>query len=148
MNESEINNIKIDLTESSNLYHLNKLYTILNYEIYSSGLFLLSFFGGIFLGIASLAAVLFTPYLTYILWIEGKRFWLITFYLMIIIPFLLSLIFLSNYLFYFSSFFLAMFYFYCFTLRLSVNNWIRERNLRRQLLLDQSQNKNDDELNF
>lgn len=148
MTESEINNIKIDLTESPNLYHLNKLYTILNYEIYSSGLFLLSFFGGIFLGIASLAAVLFTPYLTYILWIEDKRFWLITFYLMIIIPFLLSVIFLSNYLFYFTSLFLAIFYFYCFILRLSVNGWIKEKKWKRELFLDRARNKNENELNF
>lgn len=100
----------------------------------------MSFLGVFFLILASLAAIFFTPYLTYVLWAEKKHLWLITFYLLIVVPFIMVLIFFESYLFYWTFIILAMFYFYCYALRFSVNSWIREKDWRDKFLLDKLKN--------
>jgi hypothetical protein len=50
------------------------------------------------------------------------------------------LIFFESYLFYWTFIILAMFYFYCYALRFSVNSWIREKDWRDKLLLDKLKN--------
>ena len=146
MTELETNTFQFDIEESASSYHVSKISTILNYELSTSALFLLSFLSGIFLMLASLTAVLFITYLTYVLWIERKYFWLTSLYLLIVLPFLIISIFLSNFFLY--SFFLivGIFYFYCFALRYAVNEWIRKKNWKRQLLIEKLQTENNGDL--
>lgn len=129
--------LKADLSEPSNNRHqLVNLSSILNYHISTGVLFLLSFFGGIFLTIASLAAIIFTPYPIYVLILEKKIWWIVAFIIIVIFPTLLALIFFKQYFTFALIISLACFYFYSFLLRLSVNGWIKEYNWKQQLLMD------------
>lgn len=119
--------------------HLDLLAKILNFEISFGILFLISFAVSIFLFIAGLLAAVFVPFLIYVLLKEGKHGWIIFFNLTVILPLLFSYFFVSSYFAVFVLITLAMFYFYCFLLRLSVNDWIRERNWRLQLIEQRKQ---------
>ena len=144
MDESEINNLGQKLITTSNDYHLSKLASILNYQVSGVVLLLFSYFGGIFLLLASLAAIIFIPYLIYVLWIEDRKFWLVALFILILFPILVCLIFFASYIFYLSMIILGLFYIYCFTLRLSVNEWIKEKNWKRQLIVDKLKKNNPD----
>jgi hypothetical protein len=138
--------LKVELSEpSNNKYQLVNLSSILNYHISTGVLFLLSFFGGIFLTIASLAAVIFTPYLIYVLILEKKIWWIVGFIIIVIFPILLALIFFKQYFTFALIISLACFYFYSFLLRLSVNGWIKEYNWRQQLPIDKIKKEDDND---
>ena len=131
MKKSELNGLKNELESYSGTYYLNKLAAILNYSVSSSALLLLSFLWGILLMVASIAAIIFIPFLFYVLLFEKKYFWLTILILLIIVPAILSLLFLQKYILYSMMVLLGIFYIFCFTLRLSVNEWIREKNAAR-----------------
>lgn len=114
--------------------HLDRLALFLNYEISSSVLFMISFFASIFIIIAIIVAGAFVPYMIYVLLKEGRHGWIILFNVLVILPLLLILIVLPSYLPIFVLISVGMFYFYCFMLRLAVNDWIRENNWRLQLI--------------
>jgi len=114
--------------------HLDRLALYLNYELSASLLFGLSFFAGTFLIAALILAGVFIPYLIYVLIKEGRHGWIIFFNLMVVLPLIFSLLFIPSY---FSVFILVsagLFYCYCFLLRMTVNEWISERNWRLQLI--------------
>ncbi|MFZ2323399.1 MAG: hypothetical protein WAV89_06865 [Ignavibacteriaceae bacterium] len=74
------------------------------------------------------AAILFTPYIFYVLIKERKFGWIITFFVMIIIPLLFV-----HYLFLDALFHdaiilipLAFFYFYCFLIKYDVDRWLSD----------------------
>jgi hypothetical protein len=74
------------------------------------------------------AAMLFTPYIFYVLIKERKFGWIITFFVMIIIPLLFV-----HYLFLDALFHdaiilipLAFFYFYCFLIKYDVDRWLSD----------------------
>ncbi|HSD63304.1 MAG TPA: hypothetical protein VLB50_05870 [Ignavibacteriaceae bacterium] len=100
----------------------------LNYEISTFLLFALSFFSIIFIFLMAIAAIVFIPYVTYVLYRNDKRGWILTLLLVIILPTVLLIIFMQQAytLFILLLIELAVFYFYCFTLRLVVNDWIQE----------------------
>ena len=79
----------LDFVLNNNLSRLKKY---LNYEISSSVLFFLSFLAPIFMFFALGAAIIFTPFMLYVLVKEKKTAWLITFVIIIIITIILSLI--------------------------------------------------------
>lgn len=138
--------LKLDSLEPSiNKHRLVNLSQILNYHISTGVLFLLSFFGGIFLTIASLAAIIFTPYLIYVLILEKKIWWIVAFIIIVIFPTLLALIFFKQYFTLALITSLACFYFYSFLLKSSVNGWIREYNWRQQLLMDKIKKDDDND---
>ncbi|MBS4033872.1 MAG: hypothetical protein KGZ85_05365 [Ignavibacterium sp.] len=114
--------------------HLARLAQFLNYEISASILFGLSFFAATFLIAALILAGVFIPYLIYVLLKEGRHGWIIFFNLMVVLPLIFSLLFIPSY---FSVFILVsagFFYCYCFLLRMTVNEWISERNWRLELV--------------
>lgn len=123
--------------------HLDRLAQFLNYEISASILFGLSFFAGTFLIAALILAGVFIPYLIYVLLKEGRHGWIIIFNLMVVLPLIFSLLFIPSY---FSVFILVsagLFYCYCFLLRMTVNEWISERNWRIELV--KQRKKSEDE---
>ncbi|GBD89683.1 hypothetical protein BMS3Abin04_00391 [bacterium BMS3Abin04] len=69
-----------------------------------------------------------------VLFNESKFGWIIFFSLMVLLPLLFGFIFINNssifYGFLWGS--LGLFYFYCFLLRFTVNDWIREKNWKEQ----------------
>lgn len=122
----EINIDETNLTEEDEL--LIKLKHILNYELSSSIFYVLSFSTRILLFLSVLAALLFTPYLIYVL-IKAKKFgWLITFLVVVLLP-VLATLFISPKTMYSHIFLLIQlgaFYTYCFVLRYVVVDWVEE----------------------
>lgn len=114
--------------------HLDRLALFLNYELSASLLFFFSFVVWIFIFIAILIAGIFIPYLIYVLLKEGRHGWIISFNVMILTPLIISILFLPSYFSIFMLLSVALFYCYCFFLRITVNEWIRERNWGLQLI--------------
>jgi hypothetical protein len=114
--------------------HLDRLALFLNYELSASLLFFFSFVVWIFLFIAILIAGIFIPYLIYVLLKEGRHGWILSFNVMILTPLIISILFLPSYFSIFLLLSVALFYCYCFFLRITINEWIRERNWRLQLI--------------
>ena len=143
--EVEINIDETNITEEDNL--LFKLKYVLNYELSSSAFYFLSFAAGmIVLYLSALAALLFTPFLIYVLIKAQKYSWLISFLIVVILPVLIMLIISSNAL-YTTSFLLVqlgMFYAYCFVLRFSVIDWVEDikwKSVRKKHKVDGKQNR-------
>lgn len=121
---------------------------ILNYQIAGFVLWGLSFFSSIMLMLATIAAVLFAPYLLYVLFKEERFGWITTFFVMITPPVLLTL-FLGISGEYFSIALLVslgLFYLYCFIIRMSVNEWIREYNWSNELQKQKKEKEQTEEL--
>jgi hypothetical protein len=120
--------IKQDLT--FRVTHLQRLCTLLNFELSTSVMFLLQFLWQITLFLAAFAAILFTPYLLFVLLKEKKFVWLGLFIAIVLLPMLIIILFLSEHLFYlaFIQVPLLLFYLYCFMLRFDANEWLREMN--------------------
>jgi len=130
---------------------LDKLYQFLNYEIQSTFLVLLLWIPFMFLfviGSLILAAILFTPFMLFVLYKEERIGWIITFVLSVIFPLVLLVIFAKQLFF----LFMIPFYFYCFVLRMVVKDWIQEKNAKYelQMQMQESKKKNEEEndLNF
>ena len=104
--------------------------TILNYEHSTSILLFLQGNVWIALPLVIIAAVLFTPYMLYVLYTERRFGWIITFVIIVILPFVLFYFF-SRESYALEAFMLIpfiFFYFYCLLVRLSVNEWIKAYN--------------------
>lgn len=114
--------------------HLDRLALYLNCELSASLLFFVSFVVWIFIFIAIIIAGVFIPYMIYVLLKEGRHGWIIFFNVMILTPLLISIILLPSYFSVFMLISVALFYCYCFFLRMTVNEWIKERNWRLQLI--------------
>ena len=112
------------------------LQTVLNYQL--SGimlavitiLILLSYvipiFFTILIYLLSGVAVLLTPYMLIVLFFKRKYGWLIFFSFMVLIPLLVTFLFLKGSYLYSVSLYilLAFFYFYCYLLKHVLNDWI------------------------
>ena len=117
--------INLDDIESDKHYNLERLQTFLSYQLSGTFLFVLSFFWGITLLLAVLAAIIFIPFMLKVLYQEERFGWIIFFCIIVLLPLIFFFIFLrdSNYLFVFGLLSLAFFYMYCFILRLSIGDW-------------------------
>jgi hypothetical protein len=114
------------LTVYSKNQNLKRLHYWLKYELSSSALLLLSWLWGFAILLSTIAAAVFTPFMIYILFEEKKFGWIIFFIIMIILPAITITIFFlhSNYFLVLALIPLALFYFYCFLLRLTVSDWL------------------------
>ena len=122
---------------------VDRLREILYYEIrISIGsifiFFLLARFGGIFIviGLFTLAAVLLTPYIFYILIKEERYGWIAAYFLMIVIPVVSAFLIFRETIAFESILMLALlsFYIYCFLIKYAVDDWIRQYNWTQQLI--------------
>ncbi len=83
-----------------------------------------------------IAAILFTPYMMYVLIKEKRYGWIVIFFFMVVLPYLIVLfinfdnILLTAWL----LLPIVLFYLYCFLLKYSVDNWMREYNWEQQLV--------------
>jgi len=139
-----MNEIEIRLSNTN----LTKLSRYLNYEIAGSVLFLFSFFAGFLIFFLIAAAIVFTPFMLFVLYKENKKGWIVFFFILIVIPFILSTIFHFTFSFVFPwhLIVLVLFYFYCFLLRIEVNNWMRERRSKLQYLMEKQRRENETEV--
>jgi predicted neutral ceramidase superfamily lipid hydrolase len=93
------------------------------------------------------AALVFTPYMLYVLYKEKRTGWISAFLILIILPLIVILVLpIETTLFLMlSNIPLALFFLYCFILRFEVNSWIREKNAKEQWLAQKK--KSEEELN-
>lgn len=121
--------------------YLLNLKKYLNYQIPTFALFALSFFSIILLIILAAAAVIFIFYIIYVLNRYRKYKWIIALFIVVIFPCLILIITMQQTLtlLLFLLIELAVFYFYCFTLRMVVNDWVREIAMRK--LIDYQRQK-------
>jgi hypothetical protein len=113
--------------------NLSRLSRILNYQLSTAVIYVASFFIPI-LFLAILAAVLFAPDMLLVLFQEKKYGWIIFFIISVLLPLFINMLLFrtSNVYLILLSFPLALFYFYCFLLRFTVNDWILERNAKNE----------------
>lgn len=117
-----MNNIINSAAES----HLRKLSKILNYELASSILLVLSWISVLAMPLMILAAIMFIPYLIFVLTILKKWGWISGLLVFVFVP-LIGVVFLasgSEYLNYFLLIPMTMFYLYCFLIKNSVREWL------------------------
>ena len=122
-----------------NTTRLAKFYQYLNYEVGSSLLLVGLLFMPILLEeLLKLAAILFTPYLIFVLYKEEKYGWITTFIAIVLIPVLGLLVFAFQY----NVLALLPFYFYCYLLRFEAKNWLKEKRSRNELVLQKIRKEN------
>lgn len=106
-------------------YNIDRLQKWLDYELSTSVLYVISWFWGIAIFLMTIAAFIFTPLLIKVLLEEKKYGWMITFFVLIIIPtiglFIININ--SEYKTIAGLVILALFYFYCFTLKMVIKDW-------------------------
>lgn len=115
------------------------LYIILRYPLYvflttitSDPLIVIKIYLGLIVG----AAILFTPYIFFVLIKERKFGWIVIFFIMIIIPLLFVHILFLDALFHDAIILipLAFFYFYCYMIKYEVDRWLNEYYSHQELL--------------
>ncbi len=107
------------------------LYILLRYPLYVLLTILTNdpfFIIKLFLWLIVAAAILFTPYIFYVLIKERKYGWIIIFFLMIIIPLLLVHILFLDALFHDAIIMipLVFFYLYCYLIKYEVDRWLMD----------------------
>lgn len=90
------------------------------------------------------AAVLFTPYIFYVLIKERKFGWIIIFFLMIIIPLLAAHILFIDALFHDAIILIPLlsFYLYCYLIKYEVDRWLSEYYSHQELLKQREEKEN------
>ena len=112
----------IEITKN---YNVRRLQQWLDYELSTFILMLLSWFVHFALLLAIIAAVIFTPFMLKVMFEERRFGWIVFFFLMVIFP-VAGVLFLnidSAYKSVIELIPLALFYFYCFVLRIAIKDW-------------------------
>ena len=141
----------ISLSAHANLYGLR---TVLNYQLSTTALLFLAYILGPFIVITKslfviliiIVSILFIPYMLFVLSNARKYGWILFFCIIVLIPLLCTFVFLnssSNLYYAILLILFALFFFYCFLLRLAVNDWVKGNNRKTQRL----QERLEDELN-
>lgn len=99
------------------------------------------------LAVIPAAAILFTPYIFYVLIKEKRFWWIVIFFAMIIVPLLLAHILFKGEFVYEGLMLipLASFYFYCYLIKFEVDKWLNEYYSYQELL---QQKKESEEKKF
>jgi hypothetical protein len=108
---------------------VSRLRNVLNYTLTSAVFSFMSIAFHFGLTIAIIVATLFTTYILYVL-IKEKRFgWLITIFIMVVLPVIITYFVSKGSLFSVMAIILipfSLFYLYCFLLRYALDDWIEE----------------------
>jgi hypothetical protein len=119
-------------------YNLRRLQKYLDYELSTSALVFGSWFWGILLGAALIAAVIFTPLMLKILYEEKKYGWLTTFFIMVILPAIIFYFIDINLMYKSILYFIpiGLFFLYCIMLKWAVRGWVNDYEFLRKSALD------------
>ena len=120
----------------NDIVELRRFRAILYFELSTSAGFILSSFWPINLYIIIAAAILFTPYMLYVLIKERKYGWIVIFFLMVVLPYPIIYLIIGEYILLTAWLLLPVipFYLYCFLIKFSVDDWLREYNWEQQLV--------------
>lgn len=106
-------------------YNVLRLQRWLEYELSTSMLFILYHFVGIALLLMTVAAILFTPFMMWVLFQEKRYGWIASFIIAVMLP-VIGVFFIDSKVAWKTIaglLPLAFFYFYCFCLRLTIRDW-------------------------
>ena len=120
----------------NDIVELRRFRAILYFELSTSAGFILSSFWPINLYIIIAAAILFTPYMLYVLIKERKYGWIVIFFLMVVLPYPVIYLIIGEYILLTAWLLLPVipFYLFCFLTKFSVDDWLREYNWEQQLI--------------
>ncbi len=118
----------------NDIVELRRFRAILYFELSTALIFILNFWP-INLYVIVGAAILFTPYMLYVLFKERKYGWIVIFFLMVVLPYPVIYLIIGEYILLTAWLLLPVipFYLYCFLIKFSVDEWIREYNWEQQL---------------
>jgi hypothetical protein len=121
----------LQLTDSG----IAKLNYYLNYSFPLPLLYFLTYAMGMGIELLMLAAVIFSPYMIYILAKNKKYGWVISFLIMVIIPLMAGFILISEPIWYLilTRTSLGMFYLYCVVLKFSTRDWVADESAKKEL---------------
>ena len=125
----------------NDIIELRRFRAILYFELSTSAGFILSSFWPINLYIIIVAAILFTPYMLYVLIKERKYGWIVIFFLMVVLPYPVIYLIIGEYILLTAWLLLPVipFYLYCFLIKFSVDDWLREYNWEQQLIVQRKE---------
>ncbi len=134
--ELNIQQIEINSRFINDIVEVRRLRAILFFELSTSVAFILFSFYPINLYIIIIAAIIFTPYMLYVLVKERKYGWIIMFFLVVVLPYPVLYLIIGDYILLPAWMLLPIipFYFYCFIIKFSVEDWLREYTWEQQLV--------------
>jgi len=120
----------------NDVVEVRRFRAILFFELSTSVSFVLFSFYPINLYIIIIAAILFTPYMLYVLIKERKYGWIAIFFFMVVLPYPVVYLIIGDYIFLSAWLLLPIipFYLYCFLVKFSVDEWLREYNWEQQII--------------
>lgn len=112
----------------NDIVEVRRFRSILFYQLSTSAAFILQTFWPVNLYFIIGAAALFTPYMLYVLIKERKFFWILTFFIVVVLPYPVLYLIVGDYILLPGWMLLPIisFYFYCFIIKFSVEDWLRE----------------------
>jgi hypothetical protein len=119
----------------SDIVALRRLRAILWFELSTAVLIIFNFFWALTLAIVIVAALLFTPYMLYVLFKEKHYGWISFFFFIFVLPYIILLLLFYNYIL-LTAWLLApipLLYCYYFVLKYSVDDWLKEYDAHEQL---------------
>lgn len=119
----------------NDIIELKRFRAILYFELSTAVIFILNFWP-INLYVIVGVAILFTPYMLYVLYKERKYGWIVIFCLMVVLPYPVIYLIIGEYILLTAWLLLPVipFYLYCFLIKFSVDDWLREYNWEQQLI--------------
>ena len=120
----------------SDIVEVRRFRAILYTELLTSVALALSYLGPILLYFVIVTAILFTPYMIYVLIKERRYGWIAIFFFMVVFPYPVLYLILGDYILLPAWMLLPVipFYLYCFLIKYSVDDWLREYSSEQQLI--------------
>jgi hypothetical protein len=119
----------------NDIIELRRFRAILYFDLSTAAFFILQSFWPINLYIIITAAVVFTPYMIYVLVKEKKFSWIAIFVFMVVLPYPLLYLIIGDYILLPAWLLLPVipFYLYCFLIKYDVDDWLSNYNWEHQL---------------
>jgi hypothetical protein len=132
----DIQQIETNSRFINDIVEVRRFREILFFEISTSAAFILQAFWPINLYIIISAAILFTPYMIYVLFKERKYVWIIMFFLVVVLPYPILYAIVGDYILLPGWMLLPIipFYFYCFIIKFSVEDWLSDYSAEQELI--------------
>jgi hypothetical protein len=134
--ELDIQQLETNSRFINDIVEVRRFRAILFFELSTSTAFIVQSFWPINLYVIIGAAILFTPYMIFVLIKERKFGWIIMFFLVVVLPYPILYLIVGDYILLPGWMLLPIipFYFYCFIIKFSVEDWLREYTWEQQLI--------------
>ncbi len=134
----ELQNQQIETSSRfiNDIVEVRRFRAILYFPLSTSAAFFVQSIYPLNLYIIIALAILFTPYMLYVLIKERKYGWIIIFFLVVVLPYPVLYLIIGDYILLPAWMLLPIipFYFYCFIIKFSVEDWLREYTWEQHLV--------------